>query len=77
VTRHRIVERGQPYREAMAEMRPQYGRWVSVDHRMPFNVSRAYDEMKDLDRPPISAAECAVAMWRARGRHTDRIGGNS
>ncbi len=32
---------------------------------MPFNVSRAYDEAKGLDRPRIWTAERDLEMWRA------------
>ena len=53
------------YQEAMAEMRPKYGHWVIFEHCMPFDVSRAYDEAKGLDRPQIWTAERDVEMWRA------------
>ncbi|WP_426958456.1 MBL fold metallo-hydrolase [Muricoccus radiodurans] len=56
---------GEVYAEAMQEMRPKYGHWVIFEHCMPFNVSRAYDEAKGLDRPQIWTAERDVAMWRA------------
>jgi glyoxylase-like metal-dependent hydrolase (beta-lactamase superfamily II) len=53
------------YDEAMAAMRPKYGSWVIFEHCMPFNVSRAYDEAKGLDRPRIWTAERDMEMWRA------------
>jgi len=53
------------YQEAMAEMRPKYGHWVIFEHCMPFDVSRAYDEAKGLDRPQIWTAERDLEMWRA------------
>ena len=53
------------YQEATATMRPKYGHWVIFDHCMPFDVSRAYDEAKGLDRPQIWTAERDVEMWRA------------
>ncbi len=53
------------YQEAMAQMRPKYGHWVIFEHCMPFDVSRAYDEAKGLDRPQIWTAERDVEMWRA------------
>jgi glyoxylase-like metal-dependent hydrolase (beta-lactamase superfamily II) len=53
------------YDEAMAAMRPKYGSWVIFEHCMPFNVSRAYDEAKGLDRPRIWTAERDIEMWRA------------
>ncbi len=53
------------YQEAMAEMRPKYGHWVIFEHCMPFDVSRAYDEAKGLDRPQTWTAERDLEMWRA------------
>ncbi|MGH7050608.1 MAG: MBL fold metallo-hydrolase [Acetobacteraceae bacterium] len=53
------------YQEAMAEMRPRYGHWVIFEHCMPFDVSRAYDEAKGLDRPRIWTAERDLEMWQA------------
>jgi glyoxylase-like metal-dependent hydrolase (beta-lactamase superfamily II) len=53
------------YQDAMAEMRPKYGHWVIFEHCMPFDVSRAYDEAKGLDRPQIWTAERDLEMWRA------------
>ena len=55
----------QVYAQAMAEMRPKYGHWVIFEHCMPFNVSRAYDEARGLDRPQIWTAERDIEMWRA------------
>jgi glyoxylase-like metal-dependent hydrolase (beta-lactamase superfamily II) len=55
----------QVYDDTMAFMRPRYGQWVIFEHCMPFNVSRAYDEAKGLDRPQIWTAERDLAMWRA------------
>ena len=49
-------------------MRPKYGHWVIFEHCMPFDVSRAYDEAKGLDRPQIWTAERDVEMWRALER---------
>ena len=53
------------YDEAMTQMRPKYGHWVIFEHCMPFDVSRAYDEAKGLDRPQIWTAERDLEMWRA------------
>jgi glyoxylase-like metal-dependent hydrolase (beta-lactamase superfamily II) len=55
----------QIYDHAMDAMRPKYGHWVIFEHCMPFNVTRAYDEAKGLDRPRIWTAERDVEMWRA------------
>ena len=51
------------YQEAMDEMRPKYGHWVIFEHCMPFDVSRAYDEAKGLDRPQIWTAERDREVW--------------
>lgn len=53
------------YDRAMSEMRQKYGHWVIFDHCMPFDVSRAYDEAKGIDRPRIWTAERDIEMWRA------------
>jgi glyoxylase-like metal-dependent hydrolase (beta-lactamase superfamily II) len=53
------------YDQAIAEMRPKYGRWVIFEHCMPFNVTRAWDEARGLDHPRIWTAERDVEMWRA------------
>jgi glyoxylase-like metal-dependent hydrolase (beta-lactamase superfamily II) len=55
----------QTYDDAMSFMRPRYGHWVIFEHCMPFNVARAYDEAKGLDRPQIWTAERDLQMWRA------------
>ena len=53
------------YRDTMDHMRPTYGGWVIFEHCMPFNVSRAHDEARGLDRPRIWTAERDVEMWRS------------
>jgi len=58
----------QVYDEAMAAMRPKYGHWVIFEHCMPFNVTRAWDEARGLDRPRIWTAERDVEMWQALER---------
>jgi glyoxylase-like metal-dependent hydrolase (beta-lactamase superfamily II) len=53
------------YRDAMDKMRPRFGQWVIFEHCMPFNVSRAYDEARGIDRPRIWTAERDREMWEA------------
>lgn len=53
------------YKEAVAQLKPQYGGWVIFDHCMPFDVSRAYDEATKYPDPRIWTAERDIAMWRA------------
>ena len=52
------------YREAYDFMRPRYADWVIFDHCMPFNVSRAYDEVTGHDDPRIWTAERDIEMWK-------------
>ncbi len=58
------------YDEAMATLRPKYGHWVIFDHCMPFNVTRASDEARGLDKPRIWTAERDVEMWQALEKGT-------
>ena len=53
------------YRDTMDHMRPTYGAWVIFEHCMPFNVSRAFDEAKGIDRPRIWTAERDIEMWQS------------
>jgi glyoxylase-like metal-dependent hydrolase (beta-lactamase superfamily II) len=55
----------QVYRETVERLRPTYGQWVIFDHCMPFDVSRAFDEARGLDRPRIWTAERDREMWAA------------
>jgi glyoxylase-like metal-dependent hydrolase (beta-lactamase superfamily II) len=56
---------GDIYRDTMDHMRPKYGSWVIFEHCMPFNVSRAFDEAKGIDRPRIWTAERDIEMWKS------------
>jgi glyoxylase-like metal-dependent hydrolase (beta-lactamase superfamily II) len=53
------------YAEAVRQMRPKYGHWVIFDHCMPFDISRAYDEARGIDKPRIWTAERDLEMWRS------------
>lgn len=48
-----------------AKMDPKYGEWVIYEHCMPFDVARAVDEAKGLERPQIWTAERDKEMWSA------------
>lgn len=50
---------------AYAEMTPKYGDWPIYEHCIPFNVSRAYDELRGVADPVIWTAERDQAMWQA------------
>lgn len=52
------------YRETYDFMKPRYSEWVIFDHCMPFNVSRAYDEVCGHDDPRIWTAERDLEMWK-------------
>jgi len=54
----------QVYADAMAALRPRYGRWVIFEHCMPFNVTRCYDEMTGILDPRIWTAARDAEMWR-------------
>ena len=53
------------YDKAMSALQPRYGNWAIFEHCMPFDVSRAYDEVKGMDHPRIWTAERDIEMWRA------------
>ncbi|MBK06822.1 MAG: MBL fold metallo-hydrolase [Deltaproteobacteria bacterium] len=48
-----------------AEMTPKYGEWPIYEHCIPFNVSRAVDELKGLKEPSIWTAERDAELWEA------------
>lgn len=50
---------------AYASMTPKYGDWPIYEHCIPFNVSRAYDELKGVVDPIIWTAERDQEMWAA------------
>ena len=39
------------YKETYAALKPKFGHWVIFDHCLPFDVSRAYDEVTAHPRP--------------------------
>ena len=50
---------------AQQAMVPKFGDFAIFEHCQPFNVSRAYDEAKGIDRPRIWTAERDREMWDA------------
>jgi glyoxylase-like metal-dependent hydrolase (beta-lactamase superfamily II) len=50
---------------ARAAMDTKYATFAIYEHCMPFNVSRAYDEARGIDRPVIWTAERDREMWKA------------
>lgn len=51
------------YKETFAKLKPKYGHWVIFDHCMPFDVTRAYDELTQFPDPRIWTAERDRVMW--------------
>ena len=50
---------------ARAAMDPKFCSFAIYEHCLPFNVSRAYDEARGIDRPVIWTAERDREMWAA------------
>ncbi len=44
---------------------PKFADYAIYEHCLPFNVSRAYDEARDIDTPRIWTAERDKQMWEA------------
>jgi hypothetical protein len=63
------MDRGADLKETFdhvyAHMTPKYGDWPIYEHCIPFNVSRAYDELSGITEPRIWTAERDIAMWQA------------
>jgi glyoxylase-like metal-dependent hydrolase (beta-lactamase superfamily II) len=50
---------------ARVAMDPKFSSFPIYEHCLPFNVSRAYDEARGIDRPVIWTAERDREMWAA------------
>ena len=53
----------QAYEKAHAALAPQYSQWPIFEHCMPFNVSRAYDELAGVE-PRVWTAARDQEIWR-------------
>ena len=53
------------YRETYAALKPKFGHWVIFDHCLPFDVTRAYDEVTQYPDPRIWTAARDKEMWEA------------
>jgi glyoxylase-like metal-dependent hydrolase (beta-lactamase superfamily II) len=51
------------YDKALAALEPRYGKLQLFQHRLPFNVARAYDEAKGLDHPRLWTPERDQEIW--------------
>jgi glyoxylase-like metal-dependent hydrolase (beta-lactamase superfamily II) len=62
-----VHERGGTLREAFerahAALVDRYGRWPIFEHRLPFDVSRLWDELSGIERPVIWTAERDREVW--------------
>ncbi|GIL00559.1 MAG: MBL fold metallo-hydrolase [Alphaproteobacteria bacterium] len=63
----RIAARGGSLKEAWAAVRAEcdlkFSDYAIYEHCLPFNVARAYDEARGIDRPRIWTAERDRQMW--------------
>jgi len=63
---------GGSLKDAMAACRevcdPKFKDYAIYEHCLPFNVSRAYDEARDIDTPRIWTAARDIEMWEALQR---------
>ena len=46
-----------------AVLHPRYGNWPIFEHCLPFDVSRAWDELAGIERPVIWTAERDREVW--------------
>lgn len=53
------------YKDAYSTLKPKYGHWVIFDHCLPFDVTRAFDEVTQHRDPRIWTAERDREMWAA------------
>ena len=65
----RVAARGGSLKEAFEVCRascdPKFSDYAIYEHRLPFNVARAFDEPLGIDTPRIWTAERDREMWAA------------
>ncbi|MCA0244328.1 MAG: MBL fold metallo-hydrolase [Proteobacteria bacterium] len=49
---------------AAAAMAPRFGQWPVFQHVLPFDVSRAFDELTGIEHPRIWTAERDQELWK-------------
>lgn len=52
------------FERAVADLKPKYGDWAIFEHALPFDVSRAYDELRGIDQPVPWTAEKDQELWK-------------
>ncbi|MDT4890811.1 hypothetical protein FQZ97_1277510 [compost metagenome] len=45
-------------------MTPRFGGWPVFQHVLPFDVSRAYDELRGIEHPVVWTAERDQELWQ-------------
>ncbi|CAN7697705.1 MBL fold metallo-hydrolase [Variovorax sp. LjRoot84] len=53
------------FERAEEAMRPRFGDWPVFQHVLPFDVSRAYDELRGIEHPVVWTAERDRELWQA------------
>jgi glyoxylase-like metal-dependent hydrolase (beta-lactamase superfamily II) len=51
------------FERAEAAMKPRFGDWPVFQHVLPFDVSRAYDELRGIEHPVVWTAERDRELW--------------
>lgn len=61
------IERGASlkrcYFETLETMKPMFGDWPVFQHVLPFDVSRAFEELHGTEHPTVWTAERDVELW--------------
>jgi len=52
------------FERVQREMTPRFGDWPVFQHVLPFDVSRAYDELRGIEHPVIWTAERDRELWQ-------------
>ena len=52
------------YERTEAAMKPLFGDWPVFQHVLPFDVSRAYDELRGIEHPLVWTSERDQALWQ-------------
>lgn len=52
------------FERADAAMTPRFGSWPVFQHVLPFDVSRAYDELTGTEHPEVWTADRDRALWQ-------------
>jgi glyoxylase-like metal-dependent hydrolase (beta-lactamase superfamily II) len=52
------------FARAEAAMTPRFGSWPVFQHVLPFDVSRAYDELRGIEHPVVWTAERDRELWQ-------------